>query len=75
MATKYTREGALKSLAKSGIPLASPDDPIYKRAPSTIFVRQRGEPTKKTSPSSESTPQTDPTPGSVNPNESDSNDN
>ena len=56
MATKYTREGALKSLAKSGIPAASPDDPIYKRPPSTTFVRQRGPSTKTPSPDSESTP-------------------
>ena len=64
MPTKYTREGALKSLARLGIPAASPDDPIYKRPPSTIFIRQRGPSTKKPSPDSESTPPNDQSPRS-----------
>ena len=35
-----TRETALQIMKESGIPIAAPDDPIYNRPPSTIFVRK-----------------------------------
>ena len=65
MARKLTREAAIRILAESGIPLASPDDPIYKRAPSTNYITRLGASTRTPSPNSESTPQSDQTPPSA----------
>jgi hypothetical protein len=45
----FTREEALEVLAESGIPAASPDDPIYKRPPSTIYTPPRGTSTNPSS--------------------------
>ena len=65
--TPYTREAALKSLAASGIPMASEDDPIYNEPPSITFVNRRGPSIKKPSPGSASKPTSDPAPRSNEP--------
>ncbi len=57
---KLTREEALEILEEAGIPLASPDDPIYERPPSVTFGPLSGESTSKTPDGSEPTPTSEP---------------
>jgi hypothetical protein len=38
-----TREDRIRILEELGIPMASPDDPIYKQGPTIAFIRRRNK--------------------------------